>query len=294
MLYRSIKNLAAKCSIFCLIYLVACSFPANAVDQEKNMYRLSPQQLAAYEENGLLIISNFFSEEDLQQVSNGADRLQAAAEQLSKQQTGKIMHKGTQFVIERKNDTTQIQRIVWVGSAEPELLKLGRQSKILVPVGQILGSNTADQLINQLHYKLPNDEVKFDWHQDVKNRRTFDPKWQDINKKGSFVQTIIAVDPMTADNGTIYYVPHSHLHGDLFLDKITDRAELARVAELDKATPLLMNPGDIVFMHPYLVHGSEPNTSASPRRVFINGFAYPGANKEPYPGEGSAQSVSLE
>lgn len=266
---------------------------ANEVQKRDGHLMLSQQQLDQYEAEGILVIRNFFSPAELQQVADCADRLQKEAETLSLQQSGKVMHKGTQFVIDRNNNKIQIHRIVWAGAAEPQLLKLAQQSKLLRPVAQILNSDEADQLINQLHYKIPNDGVKFAWHQDVKNRRTFDPQWEDLNKKGSFVQTIIAIDQMTADNGTIFYVPYSHKRGDLFLETITDEQELHRVAELDKAIPLLLNPGDIIFMHPYLVHGSEANESALTRRIFINGFSYPGANKQPYPGEGSAQRIAL-
>lgn len=266
---------------------------ASAQQFQDEHLMLSQKQLEEYEAEGILVVRNFFSPAELQQVAQCADRLQKEAETLSLQQNGKVMHKGTQFVIDRNNDQIQIHRIVWAGAAEPQLLRLARQPKLLQPVAQILGSDQADQLINQLHYKIPKDGVKFAWHQDVKNRRTFDPLWEDLNNKGSFVQTIIAVDQMTADNGTIFYVPYSHKRGDLFLEKITDDAELTRVAELDKAVPLLLNPGDIIFMHPYLVHGSEPNESTAMRRIFINGFSYPGANKQPYPGEGSAERIAL-
>jgi ectoine hydroxylase-related dioxygenase (phytanoyl-CoA dioxygenase family) len=265
-----------------------------AVPNKENDILLTQSQLDEYNAEGLLVIKGFFTKEEVKQVSHCADRLQKEAETLSLQQTGKVMHKGTQFVIDRNGGKLQIHRIVWVGAAEPQLLKLARQPKLLAPVAQILGSDQADQLINQLHYKLPRDGVKFDWHQDVKNRRTFDPQWEDLNHKGSFVQTIIAIDPNTVENGTIYYVPKSHMRGDLFLDRITEPAELKRIAELDKAVPLVLNSGDVVFMHPYLVHGSEPNESSSPRKIFINGFSYPGANKQPYPGEGSAQRISLK
>lgn len=280
-----------------LYFVMSCMFfsavGASVQQSQDKHLMLSQKQLEDYEAEGILVIRNFFSPDELQQVAQCADRLQKEAETLSLQQSGKVMHKGTQFVIDRNHDQIQIHRIVWAGAAEPQLLRLARQPKLLKPVAQILGSDQADQLINQLHYKIPKDGVKFAWHQDVKNRRTFDPLWEDLNHHGSFVQTIIAVDQMTADNGTIFYVPYSHKRGDLFLETITDDAELTRVAELDKAVPLLLNPGDIIFMHPYLVHGSEANESTSMRRIFINGFSYPGANKQPYPGEGSAERIVL-
>lgn len=254
---------------------------------------LSKAQIAKYNAEGILVVRNFFTSTEIQNVAACADRLKNEAAILAQSQTGKVLHKGTQFVIDKKGSQLQIHRIVWAGAAEPQLLALARQAKLLVPVAQILESDHADQLINQLHYKMPNDGVLFSWHQDVKNRRTFDPQWQDVNKKGSFVQTIIAIDAMHEDNGAINYVPASHLRGDLHLEAITDMTELRKVAELDKAVPLVLNPGDIVFMHPYLVHGSEANSSNEPRRIFINGFAYPGANKSPYPGTGSAENITL-
>lgn len=282
-----------KSAKYILALMLFVSFAAVAINTNKGNIMLSQSQLDEYNAEGFLIIRNFFSQQEVEQVSICANRLQREAEQLVKLQNGKIMHQGTQFVIDQNAGKIQIHRIVWAGAAEPQLLNLARQPKLLVPVGQILESTQADQLINQLHYKLPNDGVKFDWHQDVKNRRTFDPAWEDLNHKGSFVQTIIAIDQMTANNGTIYYVPKSHTRGDLFLDKINDPQKLNKIAEIDKAIPMLLNPGDIVFMNPYLVHGSHPNESSVSRRIFINGFAYPGANKQPYPGEGSASRITL-
>ncbi len=55
-----------------------------------------------------------------------------------------------------------------------------------------------------------------------------------------------------------------------------------------------MQPGDIIFMHPYLVHGSKPNESTGSRRTFINGFSYPGSNTQPYPGKGSSENIDLK
>jgi hypothetical protein len=47
----------------------------------------------------------------------------------------------------------------------------------------------------------------------------------------------------------------------------------------------------VLFFGPYAIHGSTPNESAVPRRVLINGYAYPGANGRVYPGEGSGRTL---
>jgi ectoine hydroxylase-related dioxygenase (phytanoyl-CoA dioxygenase family) len=281
-------------SLIMLLFAISHTVVARGQDVEK--MSLSHKQIAYYFEHGFLIIPHFFTKHEVQEVAICADRLinDDVVKLLHEHKTGKVMYKGTQFVIDELNGKMQVHRIVWAGAAEPKLLTLARQSKLLIPVGQLLDSKTGDHLIDQLHYKLPHDEVKFDWHQDVKNRRTFDSNWRDLNHKGSFVQTIIAIDPMTVENGTILYIPDSHKRGDLFLDKITDPVELKKVAHLDKAVPFILNPGDIIFMHPYLIHGSYPNKSNVSRRIFINGFAYPGANTQPYPGEGSSKTIDLK
>jgi len=257
------------------------------------MADLSQQQLDQFFDEGLVVIPNFFNKQEVTQAAASADRLYKQAQILAKDQTGKVMYKGTQIVIAKVGAENEVLRIVWAGAAEPQLLKLARQSKLLVPVGQILGSDKADQLNNQLHYKFPNGGDTLTWYQDIRNRKNFDPEWRDLNAKGSFILAIIAIDPLNVEKGTIYYVPKSHTRGDLSLDQINDPVELNKIAHIDEAVPLLLNPGDLVLWHPYLIHGSDPNQFATARRIFINGFSYPGANTKPYPGEGSAQSVDL-
>lgn len=189
-----------------------------------------------------------------------------------------------------------IQLISWVGGVKERLLQLGRHPNITIPVAQLLDSSTADHLINQVHYKNPYDQVTFPWHQDVQNRRAFDPEWKDVNERGSFVQVVLAIDPMQEDNGPLIYIPNSHKL-DLGLDK-TSSAEEEKIAaqyDLRQTKYFHLNPGEVVFMHPLLVHKSDENRSnkGKSRILFINGYAYPGANHKKYPGTGSAQCIDL-
>lgn len=177
-------------------------------------------KLVTFFKKGYLIVSKLFNPKEIEEISEAASRLQKTAEELSNTQTGKVMFKGSQFVIDRVENKTQIHRVVWAGASEPLLLKHGRKKELTVIVSQLLESEKADHLINQIHYKIPGDEVKFDWHQDIKNRRFFDPKWKDVNGKGSFVQLITAIDPMTEENGPIKIIGGLPREGDLFLDKL--------------------------------------------------------------------------
>ena len=55
-----------------------------------------------------------------------------------------------------------------------------------------------------------------------------------------------------------------------------------------------LDPGDVMFFHPLLLHFSEPNMHEPFRRVIISSCSYPGANKRPYPGQGSGERINVK
>jgi len=94
---------------------------------------------------------------------------------------------------------------------------------------------------------------------------------------------------------------------DLFLEKKSNEEIKKIISEKvgDNSFYINLNPGDLVVMHPYFLHGSEPNGEGdlgNPdtwRTLLINGFSFVddetglGANTREYPGKGSAQLVEL-
>lgn len=187
-------------------------------------------------------------------------------------------------------DGRAIDRIVWCGAAQPNLLKLAEDPRLLAPSSQLLGSQTMQHIICQAHFKLPADGVSFAWHQDSEHRRFGTRFWNDVNGKGSYVQTIIAIDEMNTKNGPLMIVPRSSQWGHLSLNHRKYQIEFT---PQDGILTLTMEPGSVLFMGPYTVHASLPNQSNSPRRVFINGYCYPGANERQYPGKGAGRMLTL-
>ncbi len=54
-------------------------------------------------------------------------------------------------------------------------------------------------------------------------------------------------------------------------------------------------PGDMLFMHPNLYHGSGPNESKTQgRRTLLSGFCAYGANHQAYPGAGVSVRATLK
>lgn len=231
---------------------------------------------------GYIVLRNLFEPSEVDLISQCFDRLQKTAQTLGSTQ----IYNGSQFVVENQ----RIDRIVWMGGAEPELLKISEEARILLPVSQLLKVNSMEQLICQGHYKLPGDQVKFDWHQDCQHRGLGTADWIDIDGRGSYVQTLMAIDEVTVHNGPVSFIPYSVQKGYLALDQA---AQVSELFDIESAVPLLMQPGDIAFFSPYAIHGSEENRSTGSRRVFINGFATPGANQKVYPGNGAGRTVRL-
>lgn len=246
------------------------------------MLRLTKPQIDEFYDAGYVVLPGVFREPELREIGEAFDRMRDIAVRLTEPQ----MVKGSYFVV---NDH-KIKRIVWCGAAEPVLLKYGADERLTIPSSQLLGSDAMEQLICQAHYKLPADGVSFDWHQDSDHRRYGTDMWKDVNGRGSFVQTLTAVDEMNEENGPLLVVPGSGRQGHQYLKE--HHSPLDAVFS-GRALTLLMEPGSVLFLGPYTVHGSKPNRSGNPRRIFINGYAYPGANRRVYPGDGAGRKLTV-
>lgn len=249
--------------------------------------QLTSQQLKRFFSVGYVVQRNVFAPAEVREMRRAFERMQRAAYRLRET----CMHRGSLFVLNRNADdreSVSIERVVWCGAVEPLLSELGRDPRLLGMASQILDSNRMEQLINQAHFKLPGDGVEFPWHQDSTHRRYGRGGWTDANGRGSYVQTVVAVDHVTADNGPLQLIPGSCKLGHVGLPEgqlPTDR--------LDPRTAVsaTMRAGSVLLFGPYTFHRSTPNRSRGPRRVFLNGFAYPGANTRTYPGEGAGRVV---
>jgi hypothetical protein len=238
------------------------------------MKRLAPWR-PAFDEQGFAIVRGLFDPDEMAEISEAFDRLLALARTAPE-------HPSARFVVDR--DPFRLHRVVWCGGAEPVLAKLGDDERFLRLAAGALDSSELVQLIQQAHFKLPGDGVGFGWHQDASNRRYGSPEWTDVDGRGSFVQLALAVDAMTPDAGPLRMVPGSHRLGFL-ADPGTGALPEADLP-LDQAVDVLLDPGDVAIFGPFVVHGSAANTGPRPRRLFLQGYALPGANHRVYPGCG--------
>ncbi|HEX4826296.1 MAG TPA: phytanoyl-CoA dioxygenase family protein [Candidatus Polarisedimenticolaceae bacterium] len=253
------------------------------------MRELSDKQVREFFEDGFVVVPQVFSAREVAYMQSAFDRLERLAQQLA----APTMLRGSQFVVERTSGDVprvRIHRIVWCGAAAPVLSYFGCDQRLVHFAAQLLGSSTMSQLINQAHFKLPGDGVSFPWHQDSTHRRYGQAEWCDVNGRGSYVQIATALDDVTAESGPIEFIRGSGRLGHLGL---TDGA-LPSTVDPSQAVAPTPRAGDVILFGPYTIHRSLPNRSAHPRRTFINGFAYPGANSRVYPGEGAGRLLTVE
>jgi len=260
---------------------------------------LTEEQVELFFEQGWLILPQVFTLDEMGAARRAFERLHARAQQLRTTQT----HDGAYFVLggELAGEVT-VKRIVWAGGAEPVLLEQSADRRLLQPALQLLGSDHCEQLLCQAHFKMPHDGVSFDWHQDIQHRDKGPGTWRDLNGRGSYVQTITLIDDMTVSNGPLKFIPKQAIRAGAFEQVFGGHydygapmrsADVAAAIDETAAVTITGTAGSVLLFGPYAVHGSTCNESDTPRRVVINGYAYPGANGRVYPGEGSGRTLSL-
>ncbi len=120
------------------------------------------------------------------------------------------------------------------------------------------------------------------------NRGTFLPfhqdRWTNLDRD-PLVTIWIAMDPATIENGCVQVVPGTHhklLNPEHPSGFLTEEMT-AQYCPEDKRVFLELEPGEVVLLHNWLLHGSDRNNSSQSRRAFsicymeaaTNNFAYP-------------------
>ena len=249
----------------------------------------SSDETRVFHDCGFVVRRGLFQADEVRAAREALERLYATAQTL--RTTGD--HDGAFFALGAAPDGgVVVQRVVWAGGSEPVLLRLSEDPRLVAPALQLLGTERCEQLLCQAHYKMPNDGVAFDWHQDIQHRDKGGDTWRDVTGRGSFVQSILLIDDMTEENGPLEFVPMEAAVLDASR-RLVQRDGKVQV-DTSRAVPVTGRAGDVLFFGPYAVHGSTPNQSNMPRRVLINGYAAPGANKRYYPGRGACRTLPAQ
>lgn len=112
----------------------------------------------------------------------------------------------------------------------------------------------------KLFYKPSEEGAPFPMHQDW----TYFPSLQDTMMAG-----IVHVSEATDEMGCLRVYPGTHKLGRQEGTSGQFENEVLEKYPLENAIPLEAEPGDVVFFHYFLIHGSMPNRSSKPRKTVL-------------------------
>ena len=219
---------------------------------------LTVEQVETFNTDGYLSVDSVLSPEEL-------DELRRVTGEFV-EQSRNVTENDATFDLEPGHtaESPQLRRIIRPVSKHSVYEKFVHHEDILNIVESLLGPNLRYHN-NKMNMKNPGHGSAVEWHQDW----AFYPHTND-----DLLEVGIALDDMTEENGALMVIPGSHKdkvwdhHQDgLFVGAVTDPT-----FQPDDAVSVTVKAGGITLHHVRMVHGSKPNESDKPRRMFFIGF----------------------
>lgn len=226
---------------------------------------MTEDHIRQFWDDGYTIVRNVFTESELDQLRTACDRWKFTGELL-----GRTWRKQNTVIWvdeDRAGDTT-VRGMQWPSYHDAVMDKFRTDPRMLLMIEPLIG-DSVKQIINQLHWKRPGSKTTWPLHRDVRSRQ---PSSAFTDLFTSWVQTGIAIDPHTDENGAMSIVPGSHRDVDHDPDD-TSAWMGPQYADDARAHTMKLEPGDVGLWSAYTVHGGGFNTTKYlDRRLYINGF----------------------
>jgi ectoine hydroxylase-related dioxygenase (phytanoyl-CoA dioxygenase family) len=225
-------------------------------------------------EHGYAVVRGVFAPDDVSALAAAFDNLHAEASQYS------ATYRHQNFLVIKRTDAelgSVVRMVQWPSYRDAVFARYRVDPRLFELVAPLLGRNLK-QIINECIWKPPaSTESGYLYHQDGRFRRPASA-YRDIAT--SYVQTYLAIDRQTPDNGCLRVCPGSHRRGLLPLNlnhgimdgECDDESLLACGLDPSRVVDLHLEPGDVVLWTSFLVHGSHRNRSRTNRRTYVNGF----------------------
>ncbi|MEA2489822.1 MAG: hypothetical protein QOH21_1614 [Acidobacteriota bacterium] len=220
--------------------------------------KLTESQRTTLAEEGFLAVPSLFTAEEMATLRAAADAL--------------VLRTGPNVIDE---DDAPIVRMVFGAHLEDDVFaRLARHPRLLHPVEQSLGE-AAHVFQSRLNTKTGFVGAGWAWHQDFN-------QWYRQDGMRTPRATVVGVflDDVNACNGPLMMIPRSHTRGHIVVPDAVevpiDASVIEEAAAANGIVPLMGPPGTTVFFDCLTIHGSAPNVSPWPRRIFY--FNYVGAS----------------
>jgi phytanoyl-CoA hydroxylase len=228
---------------------------------------LSPSQIAAYRRDGVIVVPDVFSADEIAELRRVTDGFVA--------RSARIVANDDIFDLEDSHSAAEprVRRIKTPHAWDDAYFRAGRNPTIVAILKDLWGSVRFDT--GKLNMKSAGYGAPVEWHQDW----AFYPHTND-----DLAAVGIMLDDMTMENGAMLVVPGSHQgpvldhHGpDGRFCGAIDPADPA--LDVSDAVPCLGIAGSVTVHHVRAVHGSATNFSGAERRFLL--YQYRAADSWP-------------
>lgn len=244
---------------------------------------LTQDQIDFFHENGYLHLKGVLGDEELRRLRAAADRLaedgvrRAAdpgyVEDLRRLRPDWIDHPQTRYVYEDDGQGgVRFHRVEAMWTKDPIFRHTSMHPAVLEATGQLLDGRPFWPRGGSLVYKMPGQGAAVPWHQDIPYywRRTVNdvPRPRAETYPTPNFTTDFYLEESRGDRGGVWCIPGTHRQGSVDVDAMVAEHGF----ELPGAIPLETEPGDVLFHHVAVVHGSNVNTSNHLRRTFYQAY----------------------
>jgi ectoine hydroxylase len=222
--------------------------------ERRRTMKLTPKQLADFDELGYLVLPNCFTEEEIEVLRAEAEAIYATDRQeVWREKSGAPR---TAFAAHTYNEAFGL---------------LGSHPRLLEPVEQLFGEKLYMHQF-KINAKAPFDGEVWQWHQDYGT-------WQrdDGMPEPRAMNISVFLDEVMPINGPLMFIPKSHKAGTLAAghDKATtsyplwtlDKETVTKLVEEGGIVAPTGKPGTVLMFHGNLAHASPPNITPYPRKI---------------------------
>jgi ectoine hydroxylase-related dioxygenase (phytanoyl-CoA dioxygenase family) len=219
--------------------------------------RVTPEELARFEEQGYLVREAVISPEWVEEIRlDLADLHDRMAENAPA---------GVHVSWEHEVDPSirrRIKQLMHAETVSPALDRLARSDEVLDVVEGLLGPD-----ISLYHCKLlmkaAREGTVTPWHQDYSY-------WVTEDNRPLMLNCMLQIDDATVENGCIQMVPGSQKNGLMQHEqegKVFGRFLPGYFQPREDAVPVPLRAGSALFFGPLIIHGSDANRSEQDRRA---------------------------
>jgi phytanoyl-CoA hydroxylase len=255
--------------------------PLSPAEQLSPADHFSPAELSAFQHQGYIVVSRLIPPALLNQVRAVTNR-DLASRFGDVEYEADLHYPGAPESLDSEGGQT-IRRLRQAVSRDPVFLQLVSRPGILHRLQQLLGPHIVMPLAhhNCIMTKQPRFSSDTGWHQDTRY-------WSFTT--GDLVNIWIALGPENLHNGCLQVLPGTHSHAaprERLDDALFLRTDLPENQPLlQTATPVCLEPGDVLFFHARCFHAATRNFSSQTKQSAV--FTFRSLDNPPLPGSRSA------